>query len=360
MSERPASSRRRRSSGRAPRPIASVTASSSGSRASARTSRASVRSRAPPGPAIAPPMIASAWRQRARASRYGSPMAPQRSARSAQRAGSSRPARRAWYARAVARLASGSPRPAAVLGAGARDGRLGLGEDPRGALAGRGHVADPAPLQRLGDDRGLHLQRGRGHPGDEDPVLAAAEARPAALGGPAGVGQVARPHRVGRRCLVGRDRELQVAAGLQLHEDPAQEPPGLLARLGLDLHEDEVEDRVHERDARRAPVERPQAQLARLAPAADVHEDPRHVPAQQVAVDGVEVQRAGLGHAGERDVHGLGRAGPGARARRPRWRRHATTPRRDPLPGRATRRRAAAAARTPGRRPSRGPRPASS
>ena len=119
-----------------------------------------------------------------------------------------------------------------------------------------------------------------------------AQACPAPLGGPAGIGEVARPHRVRGRRLVGRDGELEVAAGLELHEDPAQQPPGLLARLGLDLDDDEVEDRVDERDAGRAPVQRPQAQLARLASSGPTSTRiAGHVPAEQVAVDGVEVQR---------------------------------------------------------------------
>ena len=200
------------------------------------------------------------------------------------------------------RLAAARP---VVVDARAGDRRLGLRQDAAGPLPRRRHVADPPLLERLGDDGRLDLERGRRHAGHQHPVLGAADAGPAALRRPARIGEVAAPHRVRRRRLVGRHRELEVAAGLELDQHPAEEPARLLARLGLDLDDHEVEDRVHERDAGRAPVERPEAQVARLRPAADVDEDARDVAAEQVRVDRVQVHRARLGHVRERLVDRL-------------------------------------------------------
>ena len=135
MSARPASSRSRRSSGRAWSPSAIATASRQ-RLAGLGADEAGVGPVAPAGPAIAPPMIASAWRQRAIASRYGSPSASQRCRQvrpvggvvAADEAGVERAGRR----EARLRLVAAGRR---VLRPGPGDRGLRLGEDPRGALA---------------------------------------------------------------------------------------------------------------------------------------------------------------------------------------------------------------------------------
>ena len=144
--------------------------------------------------------------------------------------GSSRPSIRRRNARAVASSASASWRePERVGYRRARDGLLGLGEDPRGAFARRGHVGDPATVQRFDDDRGVDLEGRRGHPRDEHPVVGRADAAPAALDGPHGIGDVAAPQGERRGGAIGRDGELDVAPRLELDEDPAEQAAGLFA-----------------------------------------------------------------------------------------------------------------------------------
>ena len=259
-------------------------------------------------PAVAPPRIASVWRQRARPSRYGSPRSCQRPASVDQAAGLSRPCSRPWNARAVARLASGSPRPVPSPSARARTTAASASARIRPA---RSREAATSPIRRfsrasatIADSTSSAVAAMRAISTQSS---VPADARPAALRRPPRVGEVSAPHRVRRRRLVGRHRELEVAAGLELDQHPAEEPAGLLARLGLDLDDHEVEDRVHERDAGGAPVERPEAQVARLRPAADVDEDAGDVAAEQVRVDRVQVHRASLGHVRERLVDRLAR-----------------------------------------------------
>ena len=224
ISARPASWRSARRSGRAWRRSASSTAAASGSRASARTTRASVRVLRPrdargrtaqdrlglpPAGAALPVRVAEVVPPTGELR----PTSPDRRGPAAGR-GTRAPSRGWRRARLRPRAVVVDPRP--------RDRGVGLREDPSGSLARCGDVADPSLLEGLGHDRGLDLERGRRHAGHQDPVLGAAHAGPAALGGPPRVGEVAAPHRVRRRRLVGRHRELEVAAGLELDEHAAR------------------------------------------------------------------------------------------------------------------------------------------
>ena len=148
------------------------------------------------------------------------------------------------------------------------------------------------------------------------PVLGALEPRPAPLGRAARVDEVAAPHRDRRGRLVGRDRELLVAARLELHEDAAEQPGRLLAasasissvaRLTIAFTN--------------APPDGLQSIARRISsralrPAADLEQHARDVPAEQVAVDRAEVRLARRGDAAVRLVDGLRRA---ARAAPARW-----------------------------------------
>ena len=235
ISARPASSRSSRSIGRAWSRSAMATASTSGSRASARTRRASIRRAVParrPRRPSSPRPGASGPSPRCTAARSRCHC----SARSAQRAGSSRPMSRAWNARAVASLASASR---CVPGPPPASARATAASASARIRPARSRDAATSPMRRFSsasaDDRSLDLHRGRGHARDRRPVLGPLEPPPAPLGGPARVDEVAAPHRERRGRLVGRDRELLVAARLELDEDAAQQPARLLARLGLDL-----------------------------------------------------------------------------------------------------------------------------
>jgi hypothetical protein len=70
-----------------------------------------------------------------------------------------------------------------------------------------------------------------------------------------------------RRGPVDRHTVLGVADGLELEQELAEKPAGVLAGPGLDLDDGEAVDRVDEGDTCRTPLEGGRAQRTRLGPA---------------------------------------------------------------------------------------------
>ena len=166
-----------------------------------------------------------------------------------------------------------------------RPGRIATGRSPRPARSRR--------RARVGAGGGVDLGDRRRHLGDEAPVLGAVDELPAALGGPPGVGVVVAPQGERGRRPIDRHAVLRVADGLELEQELAEQPAGVLAGARLDLDDRQAVDRVDERDAGRAPLEGRRAQRPRLRPATEQEQRVRGVAPQEVAVDGLEAGPTG-------------------------------------------------------------------
>jgi hypothetical protein len=79
-----------------------------------------------------------------------------------------------------------------------------VGEDTRHVLACGRETGEVASLAGFRGGCGIDLRDRRRHLRDEDPVLGAADERPAALGGASRVDEVAVPQRVRRRRPIDR------------------------------------------------------------------------------------------------------------------------------------------------------------
>jgi hypothetical protein len=82
-----------------------------------------------------------------------------------------------------------------------------------------------------------------------------ADPAPAELHRALGVAEIAAPHRERGRRAIGGHGLLGVWHGLELEQQPAEQPAGPLAGMGLDLDDGQVGDGVDEADPDRAPLQ---------------------------------------------------------------------------------------------------------